>query len=234
MAGPLLRRKHDMAVGREIDSFMCKFRSLCDAGYQASLNFNHINGQAQLSLTVNLGCAVNETLCNQYQSSSSPHYKSPRKRPPSYFRRQQRRRQVFSDQSAEQAVTDKIYPETTEEIAIGNGNVASETSRRNDEPSIDPCAVTGDAAEECMQLVVSSLSSESTPFDTTPSVTLPCVQNIVSSSKEKQPLRSSKQDRPSPRPNPECCDHQCYPEPDAPDGKCCWHRCGRNPWPWQI
>ena len=36
-----------------------------------------------------------------------------------------------------------------------------------------------------------------------------------------------------PRPNPECCDHECYPEDDAPDEKCCWHRCGRTPWPWQ-
>ena len=72
MAGPWPLRKHDMPVGREINSFMCKFRSLCDAGYQASLNFNPINGQAHLSLTVNLGCAVNETLFNQYQASSSP------------------------------------------------------------------------------------------------------------------------------------------------------------------
>ena len=39
--------------------------------------------------------------------------------------------------------------------------------------------------------------------------------------------------KPVPRPNPECCNHDCYPESDAPDGKCCWHRCGRVPWPWQ-
>ena len=32
-----------------------------------------------------------------------------------------------------------------------------------------------------------------------------------------------------PRPNPECCDHECYPEDDAPDEKCCWRCCGRTP-----
>ena len=117
---PITLKIHNMAIGSEIDSFLRKFRSLCDAGYQASLNFNPMNAQAHLSLTVNLGCAVNGNFSNQYQDFSSPIYKLPRRRPPSYFRRQQRRRHNVNDQTAEQVVTDKTIPEATDEIAIGD------------------------------------------------------------------------------------------------------------------
>ena len=99
-----------MAVGYELDSFMRKFRSLCDAGYQASLNIIPVNGQAHLSLNVNLGCAVNGTYSNQNQYFPTKQNKSqsPRKRPPSYFRRQQRRRrQVVNHQSTDQVVIEE-------------------------------------------------------------------------------------------------------------------------------
>ena len=237
-----------MAVGYELDSFMRKFRSLCDAGYQASLNFIPVNGQAHLSLNVNLGCAVNGTYSNQNQYFPTKQNKSqsPSKRPPSYFRRQQRRRQVVNHQSTDQLVIDENNDEnlnlcdTTEECLIGTENDASEANR-NDGSTIDDYAGDRNSAEEDRQDKANNLSektADETPSPTAkskPSVSLPSnVQLNVPSAQENQQFRRRRQDRPSPHPNPECCNHECYPEPDAPDGKCCWHRCGRIPWPWQT
>ena len=225
-----------MNFRRELDSFMRKFRSLCDAGFQASLNFNPVNGEAHLSLNVNLGCAVSGTFPSQY--SSSQDYKSPRKRPPSYYRRQQRRHQSSITNSTEKvAIDDDVIEDPNlhkgiEEIVVVNVDDSSATSHSNGDSINDICTVDGNAVEEKKNLVKINNDEPRVslkPLDQTSSKPID-MQTGFSSLKKKYPTRSCKQVRPSPRPNPDCCNHECYPESDAPNGRCCWHRCGRIPW----
>ena len=72
----------------EIDSFVNKFRALCDAGYHASLNL-----ESKLrEVYVNLSCKVGRTTPPPPFTSPAPFDAVPKYRSPSYYRRQARRK----------------------------------------------------------------------------------------------------------------------------------------------
>ena len=68
----------------ELDSFICKFLQLREAGMIAHLDVDTHAGQAWVGLRVMLGSVQNQQQSQQRSSS--------RNRSPSYFRRQERRR----------------------------------------------------------------------------------------------------------------------------------------------
>ena len=76
-----------MDSGSELESFMCKFKHLVDAGYKAKMCFNSSEGSVHVSLDVELGILTPlspQNIC----------LRSPRSRGPSYYRRQERRREA--------------------------------------------------------------------------------------------------------------------------------------------
>ena len=75
-----------MATELELNSFLTKFKQLCNAGFEASLQLNSKNGYATVSLEVKLGALQSSP--NATQSS----FKQKRRRSPAYYRRQEARR----------------------------------------------------------------------------------------------------------------------------------------------
>ena len=124
----------------EIDSFVKKFKALCDAGYYASLNLESKLGEVY----VNLSCKVGRTTQPPYTPPACfdtvPKYRSP-----SYYRRQARRR-VSRDTGDMKVVDSKT-------------SVADEVSEVVSEEKCDmPAAmnentVVSDNAEESIELV---------------------------------------------------------------------------------
>ena len=69
----------------ELNSFITKFKSLCSAGFNASLQINSKDGCATVSLSVEVG----------YLPSVTPAGKPKKqKRSPAYYRRQERRKEA--------------------------------------------------------------------------------------------------------------------------------------------
>ena len=200
----------------ELDSFYRKFKSLLVAGHNATLTLEGVAGEATVTLKASLGVVRPSSNGNNFGQHRSP----------SYFRRQQRRKKLFASQTAEQAcegetssaaevadVVESITSNDTAHIEAEEATVKQTSSRplqavRDVEDN--SCSTQDQKLAEAAKTV--TLKSHATTSDLS---------------------RKSFRNRPTPRPNPECCNHDGFPEPDAPDGKCCWHRCGRVPWPWQ-
>ena len=228
-----------MVNNYELESFLFKFRSLCNAGIEASLKYSSVDGQAHLSLSVNLGPSPT---MNQTSPSYAPKFS--RRRPPSYHRLQVRRRQEVTKNTTEQVVTSSASDENDQnvteatavsEVAVNDDELELESN--NAATSIEECTVELPTKPLPISLNAkskidcNSLAFHKHNFVKSRSHQVADKNVAISKSQAMPPFRKSS--RPAPRPNPECCDHACYPEDDAPDGKCCWHRCGRTPWPWQ-
>ena len=199
----------------ELDSFYRKFKTLLIAGHNATLTLEGIAGEATVTLKTTLGSALPSSNGNSVKQHRSP----------SYYRRQQRRKKLFSTQEAEQASERETI--SADEVAdVVDTNVRNEASPN----------ATEEVVADFIQEVREDNDGQCSNGDQTTFAKLgkPVLAPMEPKAKDVEISRNSNHSRPVPRPNPECCNHDCFPEDDAPGGKCCWHRCGRNPWPWQL
>ena len=90
----------------EIDNFVSKFKSLLNAGFQASLKFNALNSEVSVALEASLGSVLD----SKYGMNITP------PRGPSYFRRQQGRRQEASEKTSRLEVSTNDVNKIAEEV----------------------------------------------------------------------------------------------------------------------
>ena len=100
-----------MVTEVELSSFLTKFKHLCNAGFEASLQLTSRNGYATVSLEVALGPL--ESTSNTSNDVKSP-LKPKRKRSPAYFRRQEIRRNAAKHLSTTAAVEVVVDTEDTD------------------------------------------------------------------------------------------------------------------------
>ena len=205
----------------ELDSFYRKFKTLLIAGHNATLTLEGVAGEATATLKTTLGPVLPPSKCSNIVKQH---------RSPSYYRRQQKRKKLFSTPAAEQASEGETI--ATEEVAdTVDPNVRSEAGSNLTEEAVAAKQSPSDYIEEVRE-------DDDEPCSNRPQMFAELGKPVLApkkpEAKEVELSRNSNRSRPVPRPNPECCNHECFPESDAPGGKCCWHRCGRNPWPWQL
>ena len=92
----------------EVNSFLTKFKHLSNAGFEASLRLNCINGHTTVSLDVKLG-PLQESSSGSLREITT--IKLKRKRSPAYYRRQEARR------NARLTSTSQDFINAAEEVA---------------------------------------------------------------------------------------------------------------------
>ena len=124
----------------EIDSFVNKFKALCDAGYHASLNLESKLGE----VFVNLSCKVGRTTPPP-STPPAPFDAVPKYRSPSYYRRQARRKMSRESQVV------KVDESTT--LVAEEANVAVNSEESEYSSAAVEEVVVGEDADQSIELV---------------------------------------------------------------------------------
>ena len=135
----------------ELNSFLTKFKLLCNAGFKASLRLDCSNGQAKVSLDVSLGSL--QGLSNG-SASDSTSVKQKRKRSPAYYRRQEVRRKarLLSTSATDIKVAEEVAVNAESHLCGTEGNQAEEVcieSIEDSELSVDNGMVVEDCEGPC-------------------------------------------------------------------------------------
>ena len=115
----------------ELESFLSKFKYLCNAGYNASLTFKAENGSTDISFNVSLGF-IHPPM--NYPPPGFSAVSSTKKRNASYIRRQERRRSLRADNekidNAERVSvkTEEVETEESIEAKVVNDNHVADVS----------------------------------------------------------------------------------------------------------
>ena len=132
----------------ELNSLISKFKHLCNAGFEASLLVSSKDGQASVSLKVELGKVFHSP---KDSTAGDQNSKQRKKRPPAYFRRQKQRRDARkkeiikpTEAAAENATAMRnlvVYESSTDDsnaaecklplISSVNKEMVSESSTKN-------------------------------------------------------------------------------------------------------
>ena len=123
----------------ELNSLISKFKHLCNAGFEASLLVSSKDGQASVSLKVELGHVFHSP--NGSTAGENKNSKQRKKRPPAYYRRQKKRRDARKKEM--------INSTTAAENATATRNLVVNESSSDD----------SDAAE-CKLALISSVNEK--------------------------------------------------------------------------